>query len=371
MDALVTDAHIPSAVTGIRALGRAGLEVVALGPRRTAGGLWSRYAAARTGAPDAIANPTGFAAAVARAAERHGSVVIYPGQDESIDALLDARLPEPALLPYPGRDALAAVRDKGRAAELAAAAGLATPDTLAAGRADNLARGDLPDGAVVKPTHPGGVFDSVHVAHSVDELRAVIATAPADEELLLQERVTGSLMAVALVVGRDGELVRRFQQHSRRTWPEDAGISSLAVSVEPDGDLVEASRSLLAAAGYWGLAQLQFLDAPAGPVLIDVNTRFYGSLALALAAGVNLPAAWHAVARDRPAGEVVDYRAGVTYRWFEADVLAALRGKPRHLFSRAPRPRTGPMWASDDPLPSAFFTASAVAGPIVRRLRRR
>ena len=370
MDALVTDAHIPSAVTGMRALGRAGVHVVAVGPRRTAGGLWSRYAAARTAAPDAIGNPRGFAAAVARAAERHGPVVIYPGQDESIDALLDVALPEAALLPYPDGDALAAVRDKGRAAELAAAVGLATPATLASGRAAELAAGDLPAGAVVKPRQPGGAFPSVHVADSADALRTVIATAPADEELLLQERVTGSLMAVALVVGRDGQLVRRFQQRSLRTWPEDAGISSLAVSVDPDTALVESARSLLAAAGYWGLAQLQFLDAAAGPVLIDVNTRFYGSLALALRAGVNLPAAWHAVALDQPPGPMEDPRAGATYRWFEADVLAALRGRPRHLFSRAPRPRTGPMWASDDPLPSAVFAASAIAGPITRRLRR-
>jgi predicted ATP-grasp superfamily ATP-dependent carboligase len=338
-----------------------------------AAGLWSRYAAARAVGPDAIGDPHGFARAVADVAERHGPLVVYPGQDEALNALLapEAALPEEALLPYPGPEVLAAVRDKGRVADLATAAGLATPATLAVGRAGELAAAGLPDGAVVKSTHPGGAFPAVHVADSRDELRALLAKAPAEEELMLQERVTGRLMAVAVVLDRDGALVRRFQQRSLRTWPEHAGISSLAVSVEPDESLVDASRSLLSAAGYWGIAQLQFLDSPAGPRLIDVNTRFYGSLALALAAGVDLPGAWHAVALQRPAGRPAPYRAGVSYRWLEADLMAAMHGRPQHLLSRVPRPRTGPMWARDDPAASAVFAASALGGPLARRLRRR
>ncbi|MGH2837074.1 MAG: ATP-grasp domain-containing protein, partial [Thermoleophilaceae bacterium] len=178
------------------------------------------------------------------------------------------------------------------------------------------------------------------------------------------------LMAVSVVVGRDGELVRRFQQVALRTWPADAGISSLAVSVEPDDALIEACRSLLAAAGYWGLAQLQFLDAESGRRLIDVNTRFYGSLALALAAGVDLPPAWHAVTLGRPAGTPDDYRVGVTYRWLEADLMAAMHGMAGRLRTGAGRPRTGPMWSGDDPVSSALFALAAVGGPLRRRLRR-
>jgi predicted ATP-grasp superfamily ATP-dependent carboligase len=373
MDALVTDAHIPSAVTGMRALGRAGLKVIALAPDRRAAGLRSRYAAARAVGPDAIDDPRGFVQAVAEEAERHGRVVVYPGQDEALNALLDAQadLPAAAHLPYAGPEPLAELRDKGRLSELAATAGLPTPTLLASGRADALLGVELPDGAVVKPVRPGGDFPEARVAMSRESLREILAAAPQDVELMLQERLSGRLMAVSVVVDRDGALVRRFQQVAVRTWPEDAGISSLAVSVEPDEDLVEACRSLLASAGHWGLAQLQFIDSVDGPRLIDVNTRFYGSLALALAAGVDLPSAWHAVALERPAGRPEPYRTGVVYRWLEADLMAAARGRPRHLFSRARRPRTGPMWAWDDPAASIVFAAGALAGPLARRLRRR
>jgi predicted ATP-grasp superfamily ATP-dependent carboligase len=358
-------------VCGIRALGRSGLKVVAVGPSRTAPGRWSRYAAARALAPSPVADPDGFVDAVGELAERHGPLVVYPGQDEGLSVLIAAadRLPQEALLPYPGPDPLDALRDKGRLADLAVAAGLATPRTLLAGRAAELAAAELPDGAVVKPARPKGAFGDARVVASADTLRELLASVPADEELILQERLAGRLMAVAVVVGRDGTLVRRFQQVATRTWPEDAGISNLAESVLPDDDLAEASRSLLASTGYWGLAQLQFIETEDAPRLIDVNTRYYGSMALAVAAGVDLPGAWHAVARGEPAGEPGSYEVGVTYRWLEADILAAMQGVRGRLIPRPPRPRTGPMWARDDPVPGALFATLAVCGPLWRRLR--
>ena len=372
MDALVTDAHIPSAVSGIRALGRAGLAVAALAPRRSAAGLWSRYCAARAVGPDSVVDQDGFMEAVRSVVGRHGRLVVYPGQDEALNALMaNGDIAEKAVLPYPGPEPLAALRDKARLTDLAATAGLSTPSTLAVGRAgDLLSTDELPDGAVVKPSQPGGAFAAVRLTESGNELRALLATVPPEEDLVLQERLSGQLMAVSVVVGRDGALARRFQQVALRTWPADAGISSLAVSVEPDDALIEACRSLLAAAGYWGLAQLQFIDAPGGRRLIDVNTRFYGSLALALAAGVNLPAAWHAVTLEQPAGTPEPYRVGVSYRWLEADVMAATRGTRGRLFDRGPRPRTGPMWARDDLVASAIFAVAAGSGGIRRRLSR-
>lgn len=370
MDALVTDVHIAAAVAGLRGLGRAGLDVAGLAPRRWAAGLRSRYCTARAVGPDSVTDPNGFVDAVRAVVERHGPLVVYPGQDEALNALM-ARTPADAVMPYPGSEPLAALRDKSRLARLAADAGLATPVTLAVGPAGELLSGDLPDGAVVKPSHPGGVFADVHLTESRDDLRTLLATVAPDEQVVLQERLSGRLMAVSVVVDREGALARRFQQVALRTWPPDAGISSLAVSVEPDEALVEACRSLLAAAGYWGLAQLQFLDASGGRRLIDVNTRFYGSLALALAAGVNLPAAWHAVALGQAAGAPEPYRVGVSYRWLEADAMAATHGNPGRLFDRGPRPRTGPMWARDDIVASAIFAAGSVGGGIRRRLSRR
>jgi predicted ATP-grasp superfamily ATP-dependent carboligase len=186
----------------------------------------------------------------------------------------------------------------------------------------------------------------------------------------VQERAEGTLIAVSLVLDPGGRVVARFQQAARRLWPTRAGASSVAVSVAPDERLVERAAALLRAAGFWGLAQVQLVDAANGPAVIDVNPRFYGSLPLALAAGVNLPAAWHAAAIGREPAPVGPYTVGVTYRWLEAELTAAYNGEVGRLRHRAPRPRVGAMWAGDDPVPSVLLAAEAATARVRRRVGR-
>ena len=119
-----------------------------------------------------------------------------------------------------------------------------------------------------------------------------------------------------------------------------------------------------------GLVGTGFLGRPDGPTLIDANPRFYPALALATACGVNLPAAWHRVITGPPAGapEPGAYRVGLEYRWLEADIIAALRGRPDRLLQRPDRPTTGAMWEPDDPIPAALLSALAITSRPAKRL---
>lgn len=367
MDALVTDTHIRWAVAGLRGLGRAGVSTGALAPSRIGAGLWSRYAAVREVAPDSVARPAEFAAAVGRLAERYGSVVVYPGHEEAIDALFTAQLPSAVVLPYPNARVTQAFRDKRALADLAETAGLAAPHTLIEATAGELAVRDVPVPCVIKSARPGGALGLTQIVDDATQLAAVLERLPDDERLLVQERADGPLIGLALVVDRDGRQAARFQQVAERTWPPRAGGSTVARSTRPDEDLAERATAMLSGAGYWGLAQLQFLRTDRGPALIDVNTRYYGSMPLALDAGVNLPAIWHAVATGAPTKPAPVYRIGMRYRWLEGELIAALRGSPGVLLDRGSRPRAGAMWASDDPVPSALLALESGA----KRVRER
>ena len=373
MDALVTDAHIRWSVAGIRALGRAGLDVVALAPRREAAGLWSRHAVVRERGPDSIEDPRAFAATVGELARRYGPLVVYPAHEQAIDALFDpaAELPPEAILPYPGARETQVLRDKRELAARAQAAGLAAPATLAEATAAELLRTSPPVPCVVKPARPGSALQTTRVIETREQLDALLRELPEGEPLLVQERARGPLTGLAVVVDRDGRLVAQFQQVAKRTWPPEAGGSTLAVSVEPDAALAARTAAMLAEGGYWGFAQCQYLETASGPALIDVNTRFYGSLPLALAAGVNLPAIWHAVTLGREPGPPPSYRAGVSYRWLESELIAALRTSPRLLLERAPAPRSGAMWAGDDPVPSGLLAWEAIATRVRGRFARK
>lgn len=371
VDALVTDAQSRAGVAAIRALGRAGLTVCALASRRGAAGLWSRMADVRALGP-ASCEP-GFIDRIGELARRHGPCVLMPSQEETLQPLADGlgRLPREAIVPYPGAGPLRTVRDKAALALVAAEVGLATPAVLAKGPAGELLA-DLPPApvAVKTPVH-ADALQGTRLADTTDELRTLLAALPAATHVVVQEQVTGPLVGLSLVLDRAGEVVARFQQTAELLWPPRAGGSRRAVSTAPDADLVDGSAALLHRAGFWGLAQLQFIAGPRGPVLVDANPRFYGSLPLASASGVNLPAAWHAVAIGVPVPRQLDYRVGVSYRWLQGEIFAALRGEPRELFARVPRPHCGAMWATDDPLPSAIMAAEAAWKRVRSRLRTR
>ncbi|MFI6989421.1 ATP-grasp domain-containing protein [Nonomuraea wenchangensis] len=104
---------------------------------------------------------------------------------------------------------------------------------------------------------------------------------------------------------------------------DEVGASCRAETVRVDPAISDRAARLLAALGWFGLAQLQFVVPEDGrPRLIDLNGRFYGSMALATAAGANLPAAWAALAvgHDVPPTRA---RPGVRYHWLEGDLRRA------------------------------------------------
>ena len=365
--AVVVDAHIRSAVAGLRGLGRAGIRPIALGPSWNAAGRWSRYAGGRALAPDPKADAAGFARALAALAQARGPLVAFPGREESIDGILAAaEIDANVVAPFP-RDAVERIRRKSELDGLAAASGLRVPATVEEGTAGELLGSGVELPCAIKPVVSTGALPTTKVVETPEQVRALLSPLPPDERLIVQPLIRSALTSLGLVVSRDGRLVARFQHMATRTWPRAAGSTASAVSVRPDEELAARAAGMLAAAGYWGIVEMEFLDDGDGPTLIDVNPRYYGCMALPLRCGVNLPAAWHAVVTGGALPEPQPYPAGVRYRWLEADFVGALRGAPGLLARRPSRPGTGAMWASDDPLAGPLLAATALAG----RLRRR
>ena len=371
-DALVLEVHLRSSVAGLRALGRAGVPVVAVGPRRSSPGRWSRYVAGRATAPDAATDVDASATAIAAIAEARGPSVAYPGSEVGIDAVLAAARRSPLVVaPFPV-ESLDTLRRKPALAKLAADIGVKMPPTVAEAPVSELldATPSLP--CAIKPVAQDGPVRSTTIVSSPAQVADLCRRIGADSRVLVQPLVPGALSSLGIVLDRAGQVTAAFQQVARRTWPAAAGSSAMGVSVPLDGDVLERAASVLRAAGFYGLAEVEFLLDGDEITLIDVNPRFYGCLALALASGVNLAAAWRAAVLDLPPpAQPAPYVAGVSYRWLEADVMSALRGSTAPLFERVPHPRVGPMWAADDPVASVLMAGAVVTDRVRARLLRR
>lgn len=289
---------------------------------------------------------------VARAVAQARYDVVLPGGDAEMFALSERREDVGCVVPYGSRESVRCVLDK--VALASAAAGLGVPATRAA-TDESIAAVDRT--VVLKSRSHATVRAGTVVSADRGALRdAAAAMRAAGAEPVLQDHVTGPLVALSVVVG-DG-VVAAVQQRSHALWPPDAGISTRAETVPVDAGLLARVERFLTAIGWRGLAQCQFLDGPDGPRLIDVNGRLYGSLALASAAGVDLAAVWASVATGEPYASR-DAEIGVRYQWLYGDLRHAWRTTRTVTRPLAEARRsTHSVWDPRDPLPAVAYVRS-------------
>jgi predicted ATP-grasp superfamily ATP-dependent carboligase len=154
------------------------------------------------------------------------------------------------------------------------------------------------------------------------QLRESLADAPPGP-WVVQPYLTANLCAIGGVAWQ-GSLVCAVHQIAHRIWPPDAGYSSYAETVPADEQLEQATQKLLEELQWSGVFQLQFMRTRSDSYFIDFNPRIYGSIALAIAAGRNLPAIWADLVLGKEP-KITGYRSGVRYRVEHNDARAILR----------------------------------------------
>lgn len=293
---LVTDGDVGqsrASLAAVRALAAAGYSPAATvcGPFSLAGA--SRHCRRRIPVPPS--HQPGYETAVRGELASRSYVAVLPSSDAACLAL------QPGARPLIDKLALA---ERARACDLAFPPTVVIPSWEAL-----LDRGaDLEFPLVVKESLRRSPALRIESPAALE--RADRRTGP----LLVQPYLTDGVHAIAGVVW-DGRLLAAAHQRYLRIWPPDCGMSSAAETVDPDLPL--EGRLLALLDGHRGIFQAQF----AGPYLLDVNPRVYGSLPLAVSAGVNLPGIHCDLVRGAAEpGAPVRARSGVFYRWIEGDV---------------------------------------------------
>ena len=371
MRALIVEDGLSSYVLPVaRSLARSGWTVDLARPRAGRSDH-SRYIRARHHVPPAEHGLDAFAAAVATIVGTGGHQLVFGADDVEVLALSATRDQFTADVPYAPDAVVRRAFDKHGLGEAAAAAGLATPRV-------EPAAADRP--VVVKASlhwQPGVVTGSGRLSAAVcrtpAEVNAAIATIrAAGGEPLVQELIDGDLMALTLLLDRDGLVVGRAQQRASQISPF-LRTSVRAVSEPVDEALAEPAARMLRELGWFGLANLQFLAPREGPpALIDFNGRVYGSVALAIRAGADFPSWWAALAIGRPLQRQPDARAGVRYQALEEDLRRIRHGHQRGLSAevvgalRFACTAAHSTWSARDPRPAVHRVGTVLAGAVRR-----
>lgn len=331
---LVCDGDTRTALATVRSLVAAGHYVWAAAAGRSLASVSRGVRAVRI-ATDPLAAPEQFAREVGAACERLRIEVLLPVTDASAECLLRfaALLPARVSLPFPSLDTFLLGTDKAAMQRLAANAGFAVPNAIAlAAPADlDAAVAQLSLPAIVKP-HRSVVSDATGSATRLDvqfvqdalALQTAVRALPATAyPVMLQERIVGDGEGCFALRWR-GEMVACFAHRRLREKPPAGGVSVFRESIALPESLRVATTKLLDALDWDGVAMIECKrDATTGRhVFIELNGRLWGSLQLAIDAGVDFPALLVALAigDDDAARTPAAFTPGVRSQWFWGDM---------------------------------------------------
>lgn len=293
----------------------------------------------------------------------------------------------------PPPDVVARVLNKNETLNAARACGIPVPRSY---RVPDLAgldalRGELRFPLIAKPVSKGyetsETFKMRYFATFQDLRDAFLCDDQFGARNLIQDYCAGTGVGVEMLV-HHGEPIALFQHRRLRELPVTGGGSVLAVSEPVDPLLAEQAVTLLRALGWEGVAMVEFRYNPSErtAVLMEVNGRYWGSLPLAIHAGIDFPLYEWQIAHGETPSVPTTYEHGLRVRWLRGDVLRlhSIFGEPpdngflqlsksgelgRFLkdFVHPARPA---IWSSSDPLP-ALTEFGAIVNEAIGLIRRR
>ena len=369
MKILVTDGNSRAALAITRSLGEKGHEVyVAAATVRSMAGC-SKYCYQSHVYPNPADSRAEFLDTIEAMITAHQIDILLPVTDVCLLPVVEEldRFQAITAVPFAPKSAVEHAADKAAITRLASEIGVATPRSRTLDRIPPSASidwdGEYP--VVIKParsrvkTDSGWLYTGVDYAYSQKELASKLTQLPGSVyPVLLQERIKGPGIGLFYCFDQ-GRRLATFAHRRLHEKPPSGGVSVLRESIAADPVADESGEKLLRALGWHGVAMVEFKqDERDGiPKLMEINGRFWGSLQLAIDAGVDFPDLLVRMSAGEEVEPVDQYRIGVRSRWLcgELDLLLLFLLKSRRELNLP------------EGYPSRFAAAMSAINPFVRK----
>jgi predicted ATP-grasp superfamily ATP-dependent carboligase len=342
--ALVLDAHHKSSLAAIRSLGQKGITVSAGSHRPTAMGLCSRYLGDTFIYPPPLRDRCGFVEAVRQQSNRIGKAVLLTFSDSTLLPLVEATglLGDQLLYTLPfNRAHFDLAFDKALTLRLAQEMGLETPITFFdADLDDPCICSNLSYPLVVKPRRSvhwngnSGVLKTADFACAFEDLKRQfrMIVSRTGECPVIQEYVFGEQASAEFLCDRGHVLAACAHRRLRSISPRGgASVVSETIPLTYHG-IKERAERLVSKLCWSGPIMIEFKVSQKDgvPRLMEINGRFWGSLPLAIFAGVDFPYLHYQLACGQPFTPSIPYRSGITSRHYLGDFENLLRVLFKH-----------------------------------------
>ena len=328
---LVLDANQRSALAVTRSLGKQGIPVITAEESSSTLAGSSCFSQQHLEYPSPRLYPDQFIEVLSKLINEHRVDILLPMTELTTSLLLinESTFPR-TMLPFSDIKTVDSLANKCSLMRMAEVLGIPTPCTWYADDPDSLPVNldELSYPLVLKPGRSWllheGKWDraAVQFAHNPLEAKEILNDELAFKvhPFILQECVSGHGEGVFALYDH-GKPLAFFSHRRLREKPPEGGVSVLSESTPVDPILRSHARSLLDKANWHGVAMVEFKVADDGtPYLMEINTRFWGSLQLAVDAGVDFPWLLYQVACGNQPDPVDDYKIGVRLRWLLGDL---------------------------------------------------
>jgi predicted ATP-grasp superfamily ATP-dependent carboligase len=350
---IVLDGNENQAVAAVRSLGRSGYEVDVGADTRWSKAGWSRHCRHQFRYTAPQRDVDAFVSDVCKEATGIPGTLLMPMTERTTIALSEHRKALDAVQAryvLPAHDIVLQAMDKSFTTQLAKSLGVETPRTVVLENETDvdLFAGSATYPVVLKPRTSEEVVAGKSTrstgkplyARTADELReACRAIMRRSTAVLAQEYIEGTGSGYFALMNH-GELRAEFSHRRLRDVRPSGSGSALRESVAVDPRIREASLSILRALRWHGPAMVEFrIREDKTPVFMEVNGRFWNSLALAIHSGVDFPQLVARLAFEGDIEPVKSYRSGVRCRWLLGDarhLAAVMRGRPAGFEGRFP-----------------------------------
>ena len=328
---LVLDANQRSALAVTRSLGKKGIEILTAEETPTALASSSKYSRQHFTYPSPGVNPGQFIDYLCTLTKEQHIDILLPMTELTTELLIMHKTSfSNAALPFPDIGTVESLANKCLLLQTAASLDIPVPLSWHVDNPDNIPckLDDLPYPIVLKPGKSWLFNDgkwsraAVRFADNPSDAMHILASdwAFRAHPFMIQENIAGHGAGVFAIYNK-GTPLTLFAHRRLREKPPSGGVSVLSTSIKLDPELGSIAKKLLGNANWHGAAMVEFKVTPDGkPYLMEVNTRFWGSLQLAIDAGVDFPYMLYQLACGEHPDPVIDYKTGKRLRWLLGDL---------------------------------------------------
>ncbi len=388
MNALILDGNLKSALAVARSLGKKGMPIMVGAERETGMALHSRYVTSKFVYPSPLSGQREFVDVVKAEAMKLGEKpVVYAFSDATVLTLYAYReeLSEYTTLVFPEETSVEIAFDKSATYSLARVSGVPTITTYVPERKEEVLHlAPTLSYPVVMKTRRSvtwkegkGVFGTASFVHRETELIQKFEEIKhtTGESPIIQNLIFGEEYGVEMIAHK-GKACGVVTHHRIRSLSPTGGAGVLKEIVD-EGDLRNSletyAKTLVSKLKWSGPIMVEFkVDSDSRvPYLMEINGRFWGSLPLSVASGVDIPQLYYEYAQSGKISHIAPTpREGTVTRHFLGDVrnlgtaLFSRSKMRRYLYPKRmtalrnffslPQGTESDVWSWSDPKP-AFF----------------